>query len=162
MLIYDGTACVANFGLSLMHTEVITASQASWTSSTLKGNMGRMAPELLVEQGDGSQVRPSEQSDNYSFGGIMLQVLTNKVPYYEVLNDATIILRIARSQMSSRPSDPKLPERYWQFMEQCWSTNPQNRPLSEGADEMNLTRCLELVDSCTCSCIRTSVYSTAS
>ncbi|KAG1779641.1 WD40-repeat-containing domain protein [Suillus placidus] len=93
-LIYgDGIWCVADFGLSLMYSEVISASQASWTS-TLKGNMRWMAPELLVDQGDGSQVRPSEQSDIYSFGGIILQVLTNKVPYYHFSNDAAIILCI--------------------------------------------------------------------
>jgi serine/threonine protein kinase len=70
----DGTACVADFGLSLMYSEVISASQASWTS-TLKGNMRWMAPELLVsEREDGSPTRPSEQSDIFSFGGIILQV----------------------------------------------------------------------------------------
>jgi serine/threonine protein kinase len=35
----DGTACVADFGLSLMYSESITASQASWTSQ-MKGNYG--------------------------------------------------------------------------------------------------------------------------
>ncbi|KAG2143611.1 kinase-like domain-containing protein [Suillus clintonianus] len=68
----DGTACVADFGLSLMYSEDKSASQASWTS-TLKGNMRWMAPELLEDREDGSQVRPSEQSDMYSFGGIMHQ-----------------------------------------------------------------------------------------
>ncbi|KAG1782856.1 kinase-like protein, partial [Suillus placidus] len=129
----DGTACVADFGLSLMYSEVITASQASWTS-TLKGNMRWMAPELLVEREDGSQARPSEQSDMYSFGGIMLQVLTNKVPYYHLSNDAAIILCIAKSQTPSRSRYVELPERYWQFIEQCWSTHPWDRPSTEGAD----------------------------
>jgi serine/threonine protein kinase len=70
----DGTACVADFGLSLMYSEVISPSQASYTS-TLKGNMRWMAPELLVlEREDGSPTRPSEQSDIFSFGGITLQV----------------------------------------------------------------------------------------
>ncbi|KAG1784781.1 kinase-like domain-containing protein [Suillus plorans] len=131
----DGTACVADFGLSLMYSEVISASQASWTS-TLKGNMRWMAPELLEEQEDGSQVRPSEQSDMYSFGGIMLQVLTNKAPYYHLTNDAAIILCIAKSQTPSRSRYPELPERYWQFIEKCWSTDPRDRPSTEGADVM--------------------------
>ncbi|KAG1748385.1 kinase-like domain-containing protein [Suillus paluster] len=86
----DGTACVADFGLSLMYSEVIRASQASWTS-TFKGNLRWMAPELLAEREDGSPVRPSKQSDIYSFGGIMLQVLTNKIPYY-YSNDIAIML----------------------------------------------------------------------
>jgi serine/threonine protein kinase len=129
----DGTACIADFGLSLMYSEFTSASQASWTS-TLKGNMRWMAPELLGEQEDGSQVRPSEQSDMYSFGGIMLQVLTNEIPYYHLKNDAAIILCIAKSQTPSRSRYPELPEQYWQFIEKCWSTQPSNRPSTEGAD----------------------------
>ncbi|KAG2142804.1 kinase-like domain-containing protein [Suillus bovinus] len=130
----DGTACIADFGLSLMYSEFISASQASWTS-TLKGNMRWMAPELLVEREDGSQVRPSEQSDMYSFGGVMLQVLTNRLPYYNLTNGAAIILCIAKSQTPSRYRYPELPGQYWPFIEQCWSSNPWGRPSAEGADE---------------------------
>ncbi|KAG2343707.1 kinase-like protein [Suillus weaverae] len=132
----DGTACVADFGLSLMYSEVITASQASWTS-TLKGNTRWMAPELLVpEREDGSPTRPSEQSDIFSFGGIMLQVLTNKIPYHYLPNDASIVLCIAKSEMPSRSRYPVLPEKYWEFIERCWSTDPRDRPSTEGADAM--------------------------
>ncbi|KAG2073654.1 kinase-like protein [Suillus decipiens] len=134
VLIYgNGTACVADFGLSLMYSEIMTPSQASWTSS-LKGNMRWMAPKLLVEREDGSQVRPSEQSDMYSFGGIMLQVLTNKLPYYHLTNDAAIVLCIAKSQTPFRTRYPELPEKYWPLIEQCWSTDPRDRPSTEGAD----------------------------
>ncbi|KAG0703895.1 kinase-like protein, partial [Suillus ampliporus] len=134
VLIYgDGTACIADFGLSLMYSEVISASQASWTC-TLKGNLRWMAPELLVEHEDGSEVRPSEQSDIYSFGGIMLQVLTNKIPYYHLSNDAAIILCIAKSETPSRSRYPALPDQYWHIIEQCWSTDPQDRPSTERVD----------------------------
>ncbi|KAG2042034.1 kinase-like domain-containing protein [Suillus americanus] len=130
----DGTACVADFGLSLMYSEVITASQASWTS-TLKGNMRWMAPELLVpEKEDGSSTRPSEQSDIFSFGGIMLQVLTNKIPYFYLPNDAAIVLCIAKSEKPSRSRHPELAEKYWTFIEQCWSTDPRDRPSTEAAE----------------------------
>ncbi|KAG2156412.1 kinase-like domain-containing protein [Suillus clintonianus] len=118
-----------------MYSEVISASQAFWTS-TLKGNMRWIAPELLEDREDGSQVRPSEQSDMYSFGGIMLQVLTNKTPYYYLSNDAAIILCIARSEKPSRSRYPVLPEKYWEFIEKCWSTDPRDRPSTEAADGM--------------------------
>ncbi|KAG1794073.1 kinase-like domain-containing protein [Suillus subaureus] len=132
----DGTACVADFGLSLMYSEIISASQASWTS-TLKGNMRWMAPELLVpEREDGSPTRPSEQSDIFSFGGIMLQVLTNKIPYYYLPNDAAIVLCIARSEKPSRARYSELSEQYWTLMEQCWSTDPRDRPSTKGVDAM--------------------------
>ncbi|KAG2068092.1 kinase-like protein [Suillus decipiens] len=130
----DGIGCVADFNLSLMYSEAISASQASWTS-TLKGNMRWMAPELLIpEREDGSPTRPSEQSDMYSFGGIMLPVLTNKIPYYYLPNDAAIVLCIAKAQTPSRFRYPELPERYWEFIKGCWSTNPRERPPTEGAD----------------------------
>ncbi|KAG2143615.1 kinase-like domain-containing protein [Suillus clintonianus] len=131
----DGSACVADFGLSLMYSEVISASQASWTS-TLKGNMRWMAPELLVDREDGSQVRPSEHSDMYSFGGVILQVLTNKIPYYHLSNDAAIVLCIAKSETPSRSRYPVLPDKYWEFIEQCWSTDPRDRPSTQGANRM--------------------------
>ncbi|KAG0707570.1 kinase-like domain-containing protein [Suillus ampliporus] len=131
----DGTACIADFGLSLMYSEVMSVSQASWTS-TIKGNLRWMAPELLVEQEDGRQVRPSKQSDIYSFGGIMLQVLTNKIPYYHFSNDAAIILCIAKSEMPSRSRYPAQPDKYWHFIEQCWSADPQDRPSTNRVNEV--------------------------
>ncbi|KAG0703870.1 kinase-like domain-containing protein, partial [Suillus ampliporus] len=131
----DGTACVADFGLSLMFSEVISASQASWTS-TLKGNLRWMAPELLRPREDGILARPSEQSDIYSFGGIMLQVLTNKIPYCHLSKDAAIILCIARLKKPSRSLYPPLLDKYWHFIEQCWSADPQERPSTERVDEM--------------------------
>jgi len=66
-------ACLADFGLSLVYSEVATTSKASWTSS-FHGNLRWLAPELLGDSEDDLPVRPSKCSDIYSFGGIMLQV----------------------------------------------------------------------------------------
>ncbi|KAG2116790.1 kinase-like domain-containing protein [Suillus clintonianus] len=130
----DGTACVADFGLSLMYSEVISISQASWTS-TLNGNVRWMAPELLaLEREDESLARPSEQSDIYSLGGITLQVLTNSTPYYYLRNDAAIIWAMQKSEMPSRSRYPPLPAKYWEFIEKCWSTDPRDRPSTEAAE----------------------------
>ncbi|KAG1750958.1 kinase-like domain-containing protein, partial [Suillus occidentalis] len=135
VLIYgDGSTCIADFSLSLMYSEVSSASQASYTS-TLKGNVRWMAPELLVlEQEDGPPPRLSEQSDIFSFGGIMLLVLTGKTPYYYIRNDPAIIWAMQKSEQPSRSHYPVLFEKYWQFIEQCWSTNPWDCPSMEGAD----------------------------
>jgi serine/threonine protein kinase len=124
----DGTACIADFGLSLMYSEVIGASKASWTSAPIQGNLPWMAPELLEERKDGCQVRPSEQSDIYSFGGIMLQVLTNKIPYYYLTHKPAIIICISKSEKPDRTLYPVISDKYWQFVERCWSTLPQDRP----------------------------------
>ncbi|KAG2138079.1 kinase-like domain-containing protein [Suillus bovinus] len=130
----DGTACIADFGLSLMYSEVINVSQASWTSA-LHGNIRWMAPELLVPGGeDGPLIRPSKQSDIYSFGCIMLEVLTNKIPYHYLVNNNTVLMSIISSQKPSRVYYPGLPGKYWSFIEKCWSTKPRDRPSTEEAD----------------------------
>ncbi|KAG1788858.1 kinase-like domain-containing protein, partial [Suillus plorans] len=122
----DGTACIADFGLSLMYSKVISVTEASWTS-TLKGNVRWMGPELLLEKEDGSPTRPSEQSDIYSFGGIMLLVFTNKIPYHHLRRDVMIFLHLSRSETPSRTHYPELPEKYWPFIERCWSSDPRDR-----------------------------------
>jgi len=45
-----------------------------------------------------------------------------------------IVLHIAKSETPSRTHYPELPEKYWPFIEQCWSTDPQDRPSMEEAD----------------------------
>jgi len=69
----DGTACLADFGLSLLYSDIVSISQASWASA-FHGNFRWLAPELLGEPEDNLPVRPNKHTDIYSFGGIMLQV----------------------------------------------------------------------------------------
>jgi serine/threonine protein kinase len=84
----DGTACIADFGLSLLYSEVMSVTQASYTSS-FHGNCRWLAPELLGQSDNDLPVRPSEHSDIYSFGGIMLQVcLTNYEPHKETISSS--------------------------------------------------------------------------
>ncbi|KAG2361622.1 hypothetical protein BDR07DRAFT_1377105 [Suillus spraguei] len=115
-----------------MYSEFTSASQASWTS-VLKGNVRWMAPELLAEREDGSQVRPSEQSDMYSFGGVMLQIGLKSPPELVILsslndtgnlsnNVGLLILRTAH----------------------------RRRELTQRSG-MNFTHCPDLVNSCTVS-----------
>jgi serine/threonine protein kinase len=68
----DGTACIADFGLSLLPPELLSINQASSTLAT--GNARWMAPELLRQAENDSHVRPNKCGDIYSFGGVILQV----------------------------------------------------------------------------------------
>ncbi|KAG2156409.1 kinase-like domain-containing protein [Suillus clintonianus] len=151
VLIYgDGTACIADFGLSLQYSEVISASKAPWTSAPIQGNLPWMSPELFEEQRDGSEVRPSQQSDIYSFGGIMLQVLTNEIPYYYTTRQLTIIGWIAQSKKPDRTRYPDVLDKYWQFIERCWSTVPQDRPSTKQVEieiRNEFSSLLDLADS---------------
>ncbi|OAX34914.1 WD40 repeat-like protein [Rhizopogon vinicolor AM-OR11-026] len=130
----DGTACLADFGLSLVYSEVISASVASWTSS-FHGNFRWLAPELIGEPEDELPVRPNESSDIYSFGGIMLQVLTSKIPYY-YLGEVAVSRCIYTGVKPSRSRYPAISDKYWDFIEECWSSLPQDRPSTERVVEV--------------------------
>ncbi|KAG1719774.1 kinase-like protein [Suillus lakei] len=131
ILIYgDGTACLADFGLSLVHSEITSISQASWTSN-VHGNPRWLAPERVEEQADGLPVRPTQHSDIYSFGGIMLQALTSKIPYYYLVCDKTVMWRMFKGGKPDRSRYPAIPDEYWRFIGECWSTEPRNRPSTE-------------------------------
>ncbi|KAG2753698.1 kinase-like protein, partial [Suillus brevipes Sb2] len=125
----DGTACLADFGLSLVYSEVMSTSLASWTS-TFHGNFRWLAPELLGEPDNELPIRPSKCSDVYSFGGIMLQVLTSRPPYY-YLSEPAVIQRISSGVKPLRSRYPALSDKYWHPIEECWSAVPQDRPLAE-------------------------------
>ncbi|KAJ8595463.1 kinase-like protein [Rhizopogon salebrosus TDB-379] len=125
----DGTACLADFGLSLMYSEVMSVSQASWTSA-FHGNFRWLAPEMLGEPEDDLPVRPSKHSDIYSFGGIMLQVLTSKVPYH-YLSEAAVTRCIYTGTKPTRSRYPAFADKYWHFIEKCWSHATRDRPSAE-------------------------------
>ncbi|OAX42759.1 WD40 repeat-like protein [Rhizopogon vinicolor AM-OR11-026] len=125
----DGTACLTDFGLSLMYSEVMTTSAASWTSA-FHGNFRWLAPELLGDSEDELPVRPSTHSDIYSFGGIMLHVLTGKIPYY-YLSEAAVIQRLGAGIKPLRARYPPVSDKYWRFISICWSDALESRPSAE-------------------------------
>ncbi|KAG1724435.1 kinase-like protein, partial [Suillus paluster] len=134
----DGTACLADFGLSLVYSEAMSTSLASW-SSAFHGNFRWLAPELLGEPDNELPTRPSKYSDIYSFGGIMLHVCLGNLrpptdvitPYY-YLRDAAVIQRIGIGAKPLRSRYPVLSDEYWTLIEECWSTAIQDRPSAEG------------------------------
>ncbi|KAJ8582913.1 kinase-like protein [Rhizopogon salebrosus TDB-379] len=125
----DGTTCLADFGLSLLYSEVVSITQASWTSS-LHGDVRWLAPELLEPSDNGMPVRPREYSDVYSFGAIMLLVLSNRSPYY-YLREIAVIRCIYDGEKPDRSRYPALPEKHWDFIEECWSAATDDRPSAD-------------------------------
>ena len=78
LILDDGSACIADFGLSTLLTELGGSTFA--TSFHDRGTVRWMAPELLAceapenETEDAFHVLPTTDSDVYSFGGVMLHV----------------------------------------------------------------------------------------
>ncbi|KAF9239100.1 kinase-like domain-containing protein, partial [Melanogaster broomeanus] len=148
----NGRACITDFGLSTMLTELGGSTFA--TSCHPRGTLRWTAPELLdlqvsEEEENPPQVVPTPQSDVYSFGGIMLQVLTGKVPYCYYAREAQVVLALSKGDTPKRPqatsSRALVTDRRWTFMQRCWSTVDAGRQRPSDEEIVEFTR-RELVE----------------
>jgi len=94
-----------------------------------------MSPELLDPDrfgiGDG---RPTENSDCYALGMVILEVLSGKVPF-PYYNGVVVIRKITEGERPGRPQgaaeEAWFTNDLWGMLEQCWSPQPERRPTIE-------------------------------
>lgn len=129
VLIYrNGRACLADFGLSTIMLEFIGTS---YFTNSIKGNIRWAATELFEipegdEEGEASTLLSTE-CDIYSFGSITLQVLTGKVPYYNVKKDTLVLGHVIRGKKPDPPKESRMAPAHWEFIKRCWLPHI-NRP----------------------------------
>ncbi|RHZ86310.1 hypothetical protein Glove_52g27 [Diversispora epigaea] len=71
----------------------------------------------------------TQASDIYSFGMVMLEVLTSYPPYYNIPHDANLAIKIGEGQ---KPEiECEIPQFFKEIMEKCWNFEPLNRPTAE-------------------------------
>ncbi|KAG1723633.1 kinase-like domain-containing protein, partial [Suillus lakei] len=120
------TAYLADFGLSGTLTKLPSMTYLA-KMSCHPGAVRWAAPELL--SGEESVSAATTRSDMYSFGSIMLQVLTGNVPWCHLTRDFQISYQvIIEGKIHPRPHDVCVTDRHWNFMTRCWSMTPDNRP----------------------------------
>ncbi|KAF8556076.1 kinase-like protein [Imleria badia] len=127
----DGGAYIADFGLSTLLTAVVGPTFV--TSRQDKGTVRWMAPELLDP--DIPHTTPTTRSDVYSFGSIMLQILTGNIPYHRLSRDEQVIAAIMRGTRPDRSDQRAVTSSRWKFIERCWSANGP-RPSSDEIVEL--------------------------
>ncbi|KAG1723354.1 kinase-like domain-containing protein [Suillus paluster] len=119
----DNTAYLADFGMS----GALTKSPGMTYLMRMSDHPGAVrwaARELLTVDESASAV--TTQSDIYSFGCIMLQVLTGDIPWRHLKNDFAIWSKVSIGEIHPRPHC--VIDRYWNFMARCWSETPTDRP----------------------------------
>ncbi|KAF8597275.1 kinase-like protein [Ceratobasidium sp. AG-I] len=118
----DGTLKLTDFGLTLMHEQMVRFS----TTDAGGGTYRWMAPELI--QGDGIR---SKEADMCALGMTMLQIFTGRIPFHEIPNDAVLI-----NEVLSYGRKPQCPVNlldtchgcvFWQVLERCWALKPETR-----------------------------------
>ncbi|OAX34481.1 kinase-like protein [Rhizopogon vinicolor AM-OR11-026] len=117
----NGRACLADFGLSTIVVEFIGTS---YLTNTIKGNIRWAAAELFEVPGDDEQdeavVSLSTECDIYSFGSITLQVLTCKVPYYNMKKDNVVLWQVMTGKKPEPPKESQIAPSHWDLIERCW------------------------------------------
>ncbi|KAJ7367870.1 kinase-like domain-containing protein [Mycena albidolilacea] len=122
MVTPSGRACIADFGLSSIVDElslnIMFSSRSGWA-----GTVRYQAPELLTSE------RSSHfGSDVYAFACVCYEILTGKVPFFEIANEMAIAIKVINE--GARPSKPEVvsPEYLWLLVDDCWRQKADERP----------------------------------
>ncbi|KIK56139.1 hypothetical protein GYMLUDRAFT_120159, partial [Collybiopsis luxurians FD-317 M1] len=120
----DHRCCLADFGLTLVSTHSETWSVAT-SSATTKGSMRWLAPEYISL----SESLPNHTSrDVYAFGCTIIETITQKPPFNELKNDASVLLGLMSGARPARPENVWCPDEIWNLATHCWAQNKQERP----------------------------------
>jgi len=139
VLISEGTAALSDFGLSRVVGELPV-----YPSTNNLGTTRWAAPELFCFENDEKLPPPIEpKCDVYSYGCIVhevrglhfewlkhtgscllidiaFQVISTKVPYYNIKVETLIILEKMNRTTPNRPLSPLLTDNVWDFIRLCW------------------------------------------
>src|SRR5688572_8628186 len=79
-----------------------------------------MAPEILQRK------EYTKASDIYSFGMIMWELITGRMPFWDQNNDTRLIIDIIKNFRP--PTIKHTPKGYIELMQECWNSDPNKRP----------------------------------
>ena len=93
-----------------------------------------MSPELLDPERFGlEESRPTVESDCYSFGMVICEVLTGQVPF-ALWREPIVIRKVLDGERPRRPQEPQgnlITDPIWSVAQSCWKPHPSDRPSIE-------------------------------
>ncbi|KAG8900131.1 hypothetical protein FRC00_014338 [Tulasnella sp. 408] len=122
-------AVVADFGLSTMLEEEGTGLT---TSIGLKGTARYYSPELILE----SDAKHSLQSDIWAWGCLILETLTDIIPYAQKRIDHAVLLALSSKVLPANLESLSIPSPELKaLLGKCWSFAPADRPSAQACLE---------------------------
>jgi len=126
VLISDqGKACLCDFGLSAL---MIAFHATSFYTSTVGGNVRWAAPEIYRVSEDETIHPLTVQSDVYSFGCILLEILSGQVPYHYLIREGQVLMELHKGKKPNRPANCFITDTLWGIINTCWADIPNDRP----------------------------------
>ncbi|KAG2088074.1 kinase-like domain-containing protein [Suillus discolor] len=120
----DGSPRLADFGIS----NIMVQSNPAFSYHT--GAVRWVAPELVDPPEDQPIQCATKSTDIYALGGIMLQVLHGKQPYWW-LKSAIHVISAKFKRTEPIDSSVEIEPNHLDFMRRCWSTESELRPSVE-------------------------------
>ncbi|OAX33312.1 kinase-like protein [Rhizopogon vinicolor AM-OR11-026] len=117
----DGSPRLADFGIS----NIVKQSNSTFSYHT--GAVRWVAPEFIITQEDQTIQCGTKSSDMYALGGIMLQVLYGKQPYWWLKN-AVHVVSAKFKDLEPINDSLQIQPTHLDFMRRCWSPNTEVRP----------------------------------
>ncbi|KAG8717007.1 hypothetical protein FRC09_014898 [Ceratobasidium sp. 395] len=125
----DHTPLFTDFGNAFLMYE----ASLQFSSTTFGTTARYAAPEVLSEASD----KPSTETDIYSFGMTVLEVVTGEVPFANYRKPISLFMAVGvRGEIPKRPdlslifSEKALEDEFWGLITRCWDSKPNNRPSS--------------------------------
>jgi serine/threonine protein kinase len=97
------------------------SAMGSTNDKSLYGIIPYMAPEILQRK------EYTIFSDIYSFGMIMWEFMTGRLPFDDQTNDVGLMSKICYDGLLP-PITANAPKDYIELMQKCWNSNPIKRP----------------------------------
>ena len=124
-----GEPQICDFGIERIMEDINENTTSKTVSS---GDAVRYSAIELIENYDASTTK---NSDTYSFALLILECITEEVPFSNYAREAAVIhARISKRQCPSRPDgqyQSHIPDDLWGLMSRCWAAKPDNRPSME-------------------------------
>ncbi|KAF8150271.1 kinase-like domain-containing protein, partial [Mycena galopus ATCC 62051] len=120
-------ACIADFGLSTI-VNAMTVQLTTSSAPTRGGTARYQAPELF--RGGAN----SFASDFYGFACVCYEILTGRVPFYELPNDMAVMFSVVAGEHPSGPPPvwtglrTSMLDGLWELLQNCWDGQAENRP----------------------------------
>ncbi|KDQ15511.1 hypothetical protein BOTBODRAFT_158388 [Botryobasidium botryosum FD-172 SS1] len=123
-----GDACIADFGLA---RPLVEASNCSYSTNWMHaGNPRWQAPELLMDNEE--EILRTTASDVFSFGRVIIEILTGEHPFRELRSEAAAIVATVKGDLPLRPEGDAviwgLDDQVWDLFRECCSLEATERP----------------------------------
>ncbi|KIO21280.1 hypothetical protein M407DRAFT_245524 [Tulasnella calospora MUT 4182] len=117
----EGDAKICDFGISKL---MMDAPSGFTTTKSTNCTSRYSAKELLCE-GNSTMM-----SDVFALGMFILEVMTNKPPFFKISREAMVLVAITNGDVPATEDYPELPtvDPLWDIMRECWAQEPTERP----------------------------------